>query len=111
MAFPTLSDPEVRAKALEHLHRADPLLSAAMHRVGPLALKLERNRFKSLVRAIVAQQISTKAARSIYAKLLALLPTHHVTAEALVRLTPEQLRSAGISPQKAGYLIDLAEKV
>jgi len=111
MRFPSLRDPDVLQQALAHLHRVDPLLSVAMHKTGPMVLKLERNKFKSLVRSIIAQQISTKAARSITAKLLALLPTHQVTPEALAELTPEQFRSAGVSPQKIGYLTDLASKV
>ncbi|HVW02705.1 MAG TPA: DNA-3-methyladenine glycosylase 2 family protein, partial [Planctomycetaceae bacterium] len=78
--------------------------------VGPFRLKLETNRFRALARAIVAQQISTKAARSIQKKLEGLLPGT-LCAENLSRLTPVELRSAGLSPQKIGYLLDLSEKV
>ena len=78
--------------------------------VGPFQLKLETNRFRALVRAIVAQQISTKAARSIQKKLEGLLPGA-LNAENLSRLTPVELRSAGLSPQKIGYVTDLTAKV
>lgn len=79
--------------------------------VGPFTLKLQRDRFKMLVRSIVWQQISGKAAQSIFNKLLLKLNGGKVTAEALSRLTPEEMRSAGISTQKLSYLQDLSARV
>ncbi len=69
-----------------------------------------RNHFLSLASSIIYQQISTKAGDAIYAKFLKLFGRRKVTPENLLKLTSAELKSAGISPQKAGYLKDLAEK-
>jgi 3-methyladenine DNA glycosylase/8-oxoguanine DNA glycosylase len=66
--------------------------------------------FPALVRTITAQQISTKAAATIYGRLVALTP-QGVTPNALLKLTDAQFRQAGLSRQKIGYLRDLASKV
>jgi len=99
------------AAALAHLRRVDPVMGRLIEQVGPFRLKVERNRFRALVRAIVAQQISTKAARSIQKRVEALVAPEPLSAEGLIRLSPEELRSAGLSPQKVKYITDLAEKV
>jgi DNA-3-methyladenine glycosylase II len=70
---------------------------------------LERDRFSMLVRSIISQQISTSAARSIRRRLQELAPD--MTAASLTRFTVDQLRSVGLSPQKASYVADLARKV
>lgn len=107
--MPAIPSESVSA-ALAHLASADPVMRDLIEQVGPFRLKLETNRFRALVRAIVAQQISTKAARSIQKKLEGLLPGS-LNPENLSRLTPVDLRSAGLSPQKIGYVMDLTAKV
>ncbi len=69
-----------------------------------------KNAFLSLARAMIYQQISTKAGNAIYAKFLALFEKKKPTPEAFLNFNIAQLKSAGISPQKAGYLKDLSEK-
>src|SRR3989344_8897965 len=69
-----------------------------------------RNAFGALASSIIYQQISTAAGNSIYKKFLALLGRRKMTPENFLKLTPAQLKSAGISPQKSRYLKDLAEK-
>ena len=101
---------ETIESALKHLHR-DRVMRGAIRQVGPFRLKMQRDRFGSLARAIIAQQISTAAARSIRAKLLALAGEPGITPARLLELSPEELRTAGVSPQKSGYLLDLAAKV
>ena len=64
-----------------------------------------------LVRSIVSQQISTSAARSIRARLRELVGPGGFTAANLIRFDVDQLRSAGLSGQKASYMADLASKV
>lgn len=98
-------------RALRHLRTADPIMHALVARVGPFCLKLHRNRFGMLVRSILSQQISTKAARSIRERVEGLMGGGPPTAEKLLALSPDQLRSAGVSSQKAAYLLDLADKV
>lgn len=78
--------------------------------VGPFTLRSERNRFWMLVRSIISQQISLGAARSICARLQNLVAPAKVTPDSLLRFDEEQLRAAGVSPQKARYLLDLARK-
>lgn len=106
--------PEDYARARRVLLRKDPVLAAIIRRHGPCGLGAARDRFdhfQMLVRAIVFQQLSTKAATTIHGRLAAMLPESSPMAASLAALTDEQLRSAGISRQKAGYLRDLCEKV
>src|SRR5512145_2552371 len=95
------------------LMRRDPVLGAVIKRHGAcgLAEAQRADHFSALVRSITFQQLSTKAASTIYGRMVALMPGGHPTAEALVALTDEQPRTAGISRQKGGYLRDLCEKV
>ena len=64
--------PDRWAAAVKHLRRVDPHLKAIIDRIGPCRLEPHPDRFAALVRSIVGQQISTKAARSINLKLIAL---------------------------------------
>lgn len=97
--------------AIRHLNTVDPIMKNLIRQAGPFTLKLDRNRFGMLVRSILSQQISTAAARSIRLRLNALIEPMPLSAEAIVSLTDEQLRSAGLSRQKASYLKDLSERV
>lgn len=69
-----------------------------------------KNYFLSLASSIIYQQISTKAGDAIYAKFLKLFQNKKVTPEQFLKLKNKELKSAGISPQKLGYLKDLAQK-
>lgn len=96
------------------LMRRDPVLAAIIKRHGACELGAARDRFdhfEMLVRAIVFQQLSTKAATTIHTRLMASMPGGKPTAAALSALSEEQFRAAGISRQKAAYLRDLSEKV
>jgi DNA-3-methyladenine glycosylase II len=106
----TLPTPTLR-KALRHLAEADPVLAELIRRVGPCTLKLQTRRFESLARAIIAQQISGAAAKSIWGRLNTALHPRRVTPEALARIDDPTLRGCGISPQKLGYLRDLQARV
>ncbi|MCM2374517.1 DNA-3-methyladenine glycosylase family protein [Aporhodopirellula aestuarii] len=79
--------------------------------VGPCTLRPNPDRFRMLVNSIISQQISTGAARAIRKRLDELVGDEGVTAASLSRYSPEQLRTAGVSPQKARYVLDLAIKV
>ena len=96
------------------LMRRDPVLAAIIKRHGRCALGEVRDRFdhfSMLVRAIVFQQLSTKAATTIHNRLLESVPGGKPDPSLLAALTDEQFRTAGISRQKALYLRDLCEKV
>jgi DNA-3-methyladenine glycosylase II len=102
------------ARARRLLMRRDPVLAGIIRRSGPCGLAAARERFdhfQTLVRAIVFQQLSTRAATTIHGRLVAMMPESHPTAPALAALTDDQLRAAGISRQKAGYLRDLCAQV
>lgn len=71
------------------------------------ALLVRGDPFVTLARSIVGQQVSTKSANTIWKRLEA-LPVA-MTAENLLRLTTDDMRTAGLSPRKIGYLFDLAE--
>jgi DNA-3-methyladenine glycosylase II len=103
--------PDVVRRSLRHLRRADPVLREVIERVGPFRMTLQTRRFESLARAIVAQQISGAAARSIWRKLIAAARSRTLTADALAALSDIELRACGVSPQKLSYLRDLHEKV
>ncbi len=104
------SPADIRA-AVKHLSRADSVMCDLMPIVGPFEMRLEPNRFRMLIRSIISQQISTKAARAIRKRVEALVAPKRITADRISRLSIDELRSAGLSPQKAGYVHDLAAKV
>ena len=101
------------ARGCRLLLRKDPVLAALIRAHGPCGLAdgAGIEYFAALARSIVFQQLSTKAASTIHARLLGLLPDGQVTAAALATVTDEQFRSVGISRQKSMSLRDLSEKV
>lgn len=105
--------PDDYTRARRILLRRDPIIATLIRQYGPceLAAAQRADHFSALVRAIVFQQLSTKAASTIYLRVVALLPDGALTPAALAALTDDQLRGAGISRQKAGYLRDLCQKV
>jgi DNA-3-methyladenine glycosylase II len=105
-----LSPSEIEA-ALAHLRRSDRVVREIIDEVGPFTLRPQRDRFGMLVRSIISQQISIAAAVSIRRRLEQLAAPQGVTALRLGSFTLQELRSAGVSPQKANYLLDLARRV
>ena len=105
--------PEEFAKARRLLMRRDPVLAPIIkqHKGRSLLDAPVVDPFSALVRTITAQQISTKAAATIHGRLVALMPGGVATPEALLSVSDEQLRTAGLSRQKSVYLRDLADKV
>ncbi len=100
------------AKARRSLARRDPKLAALMRRVGPfrLALKEQRPTFNALAEAIVYQQLSGKAAATIYGRLLALYDDGQLSPDKVAASSDELLRSAGLSRSKTAALRDLSRK-
>ena len=98
--------------AVAALSEADPVLGRTIERFGPFAMKRRamRTPFESLLRAIVYQQLSGRAAGAIHERLLSLFDGGRPTPRALASMSEERLRGAGLSRAKAAAARDLAEK-
>jgi DNA-3-methyladenine glycosylase II len=97
-------------KAINHLKKSDPVLAAIIERVGPCRIQFREPEFGTLVRSIVYQQLSGKVASVILDRLLDAMPERKLTPQAILKLTPEKMRSLGLSGAKTAYIRDLAEK-
>lgn len=102
------------AAARDALAAADPVMAELIIRLGELSLETRLAKrptvgaFDALARTITGQQISTKAAASVYARLCELYDDGHPTPGQTLDLDVETLRSAGLSGRKVEYLKDLA---
>jgi DNA-3-methyladenine glycosylase II len=104
------------AEGVEHLRGADDTLKRIIDERGPLDHEARtRGRptdpYGALLRSIVGQQLSTKAARSIYGRLVEQFGGRAPTPQELLDADPEVVRSAGLSRPKVKYLRSLAEHV
>lgn len=100
-------------RARRALMRRDPILRETIKRIGPcgMASRQVSDHLTALVRAIVGQQLSSKAAATIFARLRALFPGERITAEGIAALGDQQLRGVGLSAQKLAYLRDLSGRI
>lgn len=94
--------------------RKDPKMAPVVRKYGMVDLSAYHRRagsiFARLMRSIIYQQISGKAAAAILARVASLFPNGKPTPEYLAKIPDAKLRSAGLSPQKIKYVRDLAEK-
>jgi DNA-3-methyladenine glycosylase II len=113
-------DGTVSKKARGELSASDPKMAALIERVGKidLATRLRRrseerpaDAYGALLRAIVGQQLSTKAARTIYLRVLDLFDGSTPSPEQLLEAEEADLRAAGLSGRKVEYIRDLASHV
>jgi DNA-3-methyladenine glycosylase II len=104
-------------RAVEHLRHSDPVLAGVIDAVGPLGSSRAGrpdlgDHYGALVRSIVGQQLSTRAARAIYGRLLAHFGGHPPSPSEVLAADPEEMRAAaGLSRAKVGFLRSLAEHV
>lgn len=101
-----------RARRL--LMRRDPVLGKAIKQIGPclLAERQRKDHLTALVGSIVSQQLSTKAAATIFGRVVALFPDRVIPGfEALAALDDQTLRGVGLSGQKVSYLRDLCARL
>src|SRR3982074_2843958 len=106
--------PDGYARARRHLMRRAPILGAAIRQIGPcgLAARQRSDHLTALIGAIVSQQLSTKAAATIFGRFVALFPGGEISgAAAIDALGDEALRGVGLSGQKVGYLRDLCARI
>ncbi|HJX33427.1 MAG TPA: DNA-3-methyladenine glycosylase 2 family protein [Solirubrobacterales bacterium] len=110
----------VSAKARRELAAADPAMAALIERVGEIDLETRLRRrseerpgdaYGALLRAIVGQQLSTKAARTIYLRVIDIFDGSTPTPGQLLEASEQDLRGAGLSGRKVEYVRDLAAHV
>lgn len=102
--------PDLQKKAMIFLSRKDPILCKVIKKVGEIEWTQDESYFYSLASSIVSQQLSTKAADTIWKRFVALLPDGRITPESVISLEDQLIRDAGISWSKIKYIKDLAEK-
>lgn len=101
----------MKDKILSHFQKSDPTMHSLAIKAGKLTLSKGKDPYLKLVESIINQQLSGKAADTIFARLLKLFPGGKITPEALVKIPDEKLRKCGISYSKIKYLKDLSQKV
>lgn len=108
------------ATARRELAAADPAMAALIERIGEIDLETRLRRrserrpadaYGALLRTIVGQQLSTKAARTIYGRVLELFGGRTPAPERLLEASEDELRAAGLSGRKVAYIRDLAAHV
>ena len=103
-------------KVVAALRAADPVMERLIEEHGAIVrkdLRAERrgDAYGALLRSIVGQQLSTKAAATIYGRMLELFGGHAPTPKQLLAVDPDKIRAAGLSRPKISYLRDLADHV
>lgn len=103
---PPLTAPGYWADARKHLMKKDRVMKRLIPQFGDAILESRGDAFTTLARSIVGQQISVKAAQTVWERFAA-LPATMAPADVL-NLKVEDMRAAGLSARKADYLVDLA---
>ena len=93
---------------LTHLEK-DKALKKVIEQVGVIKTKKDLDLYVALMRAIVSQQLSVKAAATIWSRFLALFKDGYPDAKAVLKLKDDQMRAVGLSYQKAGYIKNIAQ--
>lgn len=105
--------PQEYETARRLLMRRDAVLGAAIKRIGPcrLAERQRADHLTALAGAIVGQQLSTKAAATIFGRFTGLFPGGAVSVGAIGLLDDVSLRGVGLSAQKTAYVRDLCARI
>ena len=101
-----MKTPDSWPQAARELAAHDPVMRKLVRKFRGLTLRSRGNAFQTLARAIVGQQISVKAAQSVWNRLAEAVPA--LSPPAIARAGPERLRACGLSTNKSLYLHDLA---
>lgn len=103
--------PDYWDEACRHLSKRDRVMKKLIPQFGEARLQSRGDAFTTLARSIVGQQISVKAAQSVWDRLAAVLEatSTKVLPSAVLAQPVEQLRGAGLSARKVEYLNDLAQ--
>jgi DNA-3-methyladenine glycosylase II len=105
--------PALYRKAMAHLRSVDPVMAHVIDRVGPITLtpRSEGTHFDTLIRSIVYQQLSGKAAATIHGRVQQLFSVDLPLPRQIIDIDHDVLRGAGLSNQKARYVKNLAQHV
>lgn len=109
MTYPTISSKHLAAAAAQ-LAR-DPILKPLVGRYGTCTIEPHRNYYQAIVSSIISQQLSVKAADTIEARFIHLFGDTFPAPIDILSISIEQLRSVGLSGQKASYIKDLAQHI
>src|SRR5690242_8350357 len=97
--------------AERHLKKKDPVIARLIQQFGPCRLKPHTGYYGVLVSSIAGQQLSVKAAATIWRRVLDMFGGKMPTPEQLIKVDDQKLRDAGLSWSKVGYIKDLAQHV
>ena len=103
---PTVTVPDYWQEACRHLMKKDRVMKRLIPELGESSLQSRGDAFTTLARSIVGQQISVKAAQTVWDRF-AVLPRKMIPANVL-KLKVDDMRAAGLSARKIEYLVDLA---
>jgi DNA-3-methyladenine glycosylase II len=98
-------------RGISHVSAADPKIRTLVNRHGPIDYRPRGRPFDSIVQSILSQQLNGRAADVIISRTYGLFLPGRPTPEKLRAIPRARLRRAGVSPQKATYLKDLARRV
>jgi len=101
-----LATPDYWDEACKHLMKKDRVMKRIIPQHGDACLRTRGDAFTTLARSIVGQQISVKAAQSVWDRFAAL--PKRMTAAHVLKLKVDDMRAAGLSARKVEYLVDLA---
>ena len=90
-----------------HLAKRDPALGRLIERIGRIEREIVPDLFAALIRSVIAQQISSKAAATVYCRLRDMLGG--ITPEYIAAMSAETIQSCGMSMRKAGYIKGIAQ--
>jgi len=99
------------SKALKHLSLRDPVLVGIIKSIGRYSIEQRPEPFRSLVEAIVYQQLAGRAADTIYGRFLKIYRGRFPSPKRILSTSEQEFRAAGLSRQKIGYIRDLAARV
>ncbi len=102
----TIATPEYWADACKHLVKKDRVMKRLIPQFGEASLQSRGDAFVTLARSIVGQQVSVKAAQTVWDRF-ALLP-RKITPGNVLKLKVDDMRAAGLSARKVEYIVDLA---
>lgn len=97
------------AEAIDHVSMSDPIMASVIQAVGPYGLKTDASPFRMLVRSITGQQLSVKAAATIWRRLVNLNGSSRISPASLNRLSDFDLRAAGVSHAKIRSIRDITD--